>query len=63
MKSLITMVLGIASALASGVLSAQNGDMMNGGSSSMGGYGGYWVPVMLVVVVGIVVWAVLKRRK
>ena len=67
MKSLISMVVGTVSALASGVSSAQNGDMMNGnstwGAGWMGGYGGYWGPVMLVVVVGVVVWAVLRKRK
>jgi len=52
---------------ASGVASAQNGNMMNGGAmwggGLMGGYGGYWMPILLVVVVGLVVWVVLQRRK
>ena len=52
--------------LASGVSSAQNGAMMNGGSmwggGWMGGYG-YWGPFLLVIVVGVVVWAILQRRK
>jgi hypothetical protein len=51
---------------ASDVSSAQNGGMMNGGSMSggwMGGYGGYWGPILLVVVVGLVVWVVLQKRK
>lgn len=53
--------------LASGVVSAQNGNMMNGGGmwggGRMRGFGGYWGPILLVVVVGVVVWVVLQRRK
>jgi len=60
------MTVGSLSMLASGVSSAQNGAMMNGGSmwggGWMGGYG-YWGPFLLVVVVGVVVWAILQRRK
>lgn len=67
MKSLTAQALGLSSMLASGVASAQNGNMMNGGGmwggGWMGGYGGYWGPILLVVVVGVVVWAVLQRRK
>lgn len=66
MKSLMAKIVGCVSVLASGVSSAQSGGMMNGGSmwgGWMGGYGGYWGPILLVVVVGIVVWAVLQRRK
>ena len=43
--------------------------MMNGGGMSgggwmwMGGYGGYWGPILLVALIGVVIWAVLKRRK
>jgi len=29
----------------------------------MGGYSGYSGPILLVVVVGVVIWAVLERRK
>jgi hypothetical protein len=46
--------------------SAQGGPMMNGGVDGyhwMGGMGGYWVPVLLVVVVGLVAWIVMQRRK
>ena len=67
MKFLIAMAVGSASMLASGVSSAQNDNMMNGGGmwggGWMGGYGGYWGPILLVAVVGVVVWAVLQRRK
>ena len=41
--------------------------MMNGGMDGygwMGGFGGYGVPaLLLVVVVGLVAWILLKRRK
>jgi uncharacterized membrane protein len=67
MKSLIAIATGSVSALASGVASAQNGHMMNGGGmwgdGWMGGYSGYWMPILLVVLVAVVVWAILKRRK
>lgn len=66
MKSL-TAMLCAALMLASGVSSAQKGNMMNGGGmwdgGWMGGYGGYWGPILLVVVVGVVVWAVVQKRK
>ncbi len=45
---------------------AQNGTMMNGGMWGpgwMGGYGGYWMPLLvLAVVVGLVVWVVKQRK-
>jgi hypothetical protein len=67
MKFLTTMSVGLVSMLASSVSSAQSGNMMNGGgmwgSHWMGGYGGYWGPILLVVVVGLVVWAILQKRK
>ncbi len=67
MKSLIAIAIGSVSALGNGPASAQNGNMMNGGGmwggSWMGGYGGYWVPILLVVLVGVIVWAVLQKRK
>ncbi len=67
MKSLMAMVVGSVSMLASGVSSAQNGGMMNGGGmwggGWMGGYGGYLGPILLIAVVGLVVWVVLQRRK
>ena len=40
--------------------------MMNSGMGDvgwMGGYGGYWVPVLLLVIVGLVVWLVMQKRK
>lgn len=67
MKFLTTMAVGLAALSASGVSSAQNGKMMNWGGSWgggwLGGYGGSWGAILLVVVVGGVVWAILKKRK
>ena len=46
-----------------------DGHMMNGGSNGMWGsgwmgeYGGFWVPILLVVVVVLVVWIVRQRHK
>ncbi|MBW4047918.1 MAG: hypothetical protein HIU89_08265 [Proteobacteria bacterium] len=62
MKSLPAMAVGLASMLASGAVSAQSGNMMNGGGW-MGGYGGYWGPTLLVFVVAVVLWVVLQKRK
>lgn len=47
---------------------AQTGPMMNGGGmwndGWMGGYGGPWVPLLLViVVVGVVAWIVRRGGK
>lgn len=42
--------------------------MMNGsgmwGSGWMGGYGGGWLPILLVIVIiGLVVWVISQKRK
>jgi len=66
MKNSIAMAAGTVPLLATGAVLAQTGNMMNGGMSGfgwMGGYGGYWVPVLLVVIVGLVAWVVMQRRK
>lgn len=67
MKFVSAMTIGLPALLASGMVSAQNSGMMHGGGMSgfgwMGGYGGYWGPILLVVVVGVVVWAILRSRK
>jgi hypothetical protein len=67
MKALLAMVIGTLSLLVPGVSLAQNGNMMNGGGWGMGwmgGYGGIWVPILLVVVVvGIVALLVKQRGK
>lgn len=66
MKTLHAMAVGAVPLLASGVSMAQNGTMMNGGNWGagwMGGYGGIWMPILLVVVVGLVVWIVMRKNK
>jgi hypothetical protein len=37
--------------------------MMDGGMGGSGWMGGYWGPVLLVVVVGLVAWIVMRGRK
>ena len=65
MKTLLAVAVGSVPLLTTGVVSAQSGYMMNGNMWNggwMGGYGGAWVPILLVaVVVGLVVW-VVKRK-
>lgn len=65
MKNLLATVVGTVFLLATGVSLAQTGNMMNDGmwgSGWMGGYGGIWVPLLLViVVVGLVAW-IVKRK-
>jgi len=67
MKTLLAMAVGALSLLAPGVSSAQNGNMMNGGTWGggwMGGYGGLWGPILLVIVVaGLVALIVGKKGK
>jgi uncharacterized membrane protein len=67
MHALQSVGVGLASLLATGSTLAQNGTMMNGGMWGpgwMGGYGGYWVPILvLAVVVGLVVWVVKQQKK
>jgi hypothetical protein len=66
MKTLRALTVGTVPLLATGVSSAQNGSMMNGGmwGGWMGGYGGVWGPILLViVVVGLVVWVVQRKGK
>ena len=65
MTKLFAVALGVAPMFMAGTASAQNG-MMNGGMGIggwMGGYGGYAMPVLLVVAVGLLVWVILQRRK
>ena len=67
MKTLRAIAVGTASLLATGVVLAQNGTMMNGdggmwGGGWMGGYGGIWGPVLLVVVV-VGLMALFVQRK
>lgn len=70
MKTLLAMIVGVLPLLASGVVLAQNGNMMNGGSSGTGwmygygGYGGIGGPLLLVVVVvALVAWLVQRNGK
>ena len=67
MKSLRVLAIGAVLLFAAGVALAQNGNMMNGGGWGMGwmgGYGGIWVPILLVVVgAGVVVWGIKQKGK
>jgi hypothetical protein len=67
MNTLQSIGVGLALLLTTGSTLAQDGSMMNGGmwgSGWMGGYGGYWVPILvLVIVVGLVVWVVNQQKK
>jgi hypothetical protein len=66
MKSLFATAAGTLTLLITGAAAAQGGPMMNGGMWSggwMGGYGGYWAPVLLLVVVGLVAWIVMQKRR
>lgn len=58
MRNLRVTATGAIALLTTGVAWAQNGSMMHGGSGWMGGYGGAWGPMLLVIVVAAVVaWA------
>ena len=73
MKTLLTVGVGTATLMDTGVALAQSGNMMNGGTAgdgwmngygAMGGYGGIWVPTLLIIaVVGLVAWIVTQKRK
>jgi uncharacterized membrane protein len=67
MKTLLALAVGTVPLLATGVALAQNGTMMNGNGWSMGwmgGYGGIWGPLLLVVVaVGLVVLVMQRKGK
>lgn len=54
-----------AATLGAGLVHGQDGHMMNGGwhGGWMGGYGSVWIPILLVVIVGLLVWIVTQRRK
>lgn len=63
---LIALALAITAQMNPGLASAQNGNMMNGSPMGgwMGGYGGVWLPLLLIiVVVGVVAWVVMQKRK
>jgi len=66
MKNLLAIAVGMVLLLTTGVSLAQSGNMMNGGTWGfgwMGGYGGMWMPIlMIVVVVAVVVWIVKQKK-
>jgi hypothetical protein len=67
MKILQAMFIATVPLLATRVAYGQSGNMMDGGMwgvGSMGGYGGIWVPILVVVLVaGVVAWVVKQRGK
>ena len=67
MNIFLAVVISVATLLVSSVAVAQNGNMMNGGmwnAGWMGGYGGMWVPILLViVVVAVVAWMLGRKGK
>ncbi len=67
MKFLTAAAVGAIALLPTSGTLAQGGNMMNGntwgGHWMGGGYGGWWVPVLLIVLIGVIVWAVLQKRK
>ena len=67
MKIFLAVVSSMATLLVSSVAVAQNGNMMNNGmwnAGWMGGYGGMWVPILLViVVVAVVAWMLGRKGK
>ena len=65
MKNMLAVAVGTVPLFVTSAALAQNGTMMNGsmgGGGWMGGFGGYWLPVLLVVVLGLVAWIVMQRR-
>lgn len=65
MKNLRLLTVGAAPLLTSGVALAQTGTMMGGeysGFGWMGGYGGFWMPALLIVVVIALVVLFIQRK-
>ena len=66
MKTLRAIALATVPVLTTDVSFAQNANMMNGGAWSnswMGGYGGIWMPILMIaVVVALVVWIVKQKK-
>jgi hypothetical protein len=65
MKTFFAFIVGAIALLTSGFALAQSGNMMNGGGGwmnggSMGGYGGIWTILLVIVVVGLLAW-IFKR--
>jgi len=65
MKSLLALAVGTAPFLFAEVALAQNGNMMDGsgwGMGPIGGYGGVWGPILLIVVVAAGVVLLMQRK-
>ena len=65
MKTLLARAIGTLTLLSAGVALAQGGSMMDRsgwGMAWMGGYGGVWGPILLVVVVVGAVALVMQRK-
>lgn len=66
MKNLHAVALGMVPVLTTDVSFAQSTNMMHDGAwgnSWMGGYGGIWMPIlMIIVVVALVVWIVKQKK-
>ena len=65
MKTLLAMIVGAIALLTGCLAAAQTGGMMGGGNSGfgwMGGYGGVWMPVLLIVVVVALVVLVIRLK-
>lgn len=65
MNTLLALAVGSVPLFASGIALAQSGNMMDGGGWGMGwmgGYGGIWVPILLVVVVAGVLALIMQRK-
>lgn len=67
MYAFLVLAVGAVALLVTGVVSAQNGHMMDGGTWGMGwmgGYGGGWLTILLVIVVaGLVAWGIKQKGK
>ena len=67
MKMFLAILFGVGLPLASSASLAQNSNMMNQGmwnAGWMGGYGGMWVPILLIiVVVAVVAWMFGRKGK
>ena len=67
MKMFLAMLFGMGLLSVSTVSLAQNGNMMSGGMWNggwMGGYGGMWVPILLIIiVVAAVAWMLGRKGK
>ncbi len=66
MIALFTRTAGATTLLATNAAFAQGANTMDGGmwgAGWMGGSGGPWPAILIVVVVGFVVWVVKQQRK